>query len=125
MLFENEQLTHLAPEKCERTMFKSTDAAPDRLVFVCERVFHNEVKCRFIIHHRDGDMELLCGSDAHGIAEGDETGHLVHLHHIVENDPTILGVIRIPPGTWVERISEGGRWTLYNLSPEEDDQAPA
>lgn len=54
----------------------------------------------------DGLWQLIGPSDA-----DPATGRLVHLHHAVEHDPTLLDVLDLEPGAKAYRTGPGAPWT--------------
>jgi hypothetical protein len=56
----------------------------------------------------DGIWQLIgtTGADS-------RTGKIEHLHHAVDEDPTLIGVLDLPPGHSADRTRHGGPWTRH------------
>jgi hypothetical protein len=61
---------------------------------------------------------LLVGNDADdglwqliGTSDADSTGKIRHLHHAVDEDPTLIDVLDLPSGHSASRSGVGGPWT--------------
>lgn len=55
---------------------------------------------------QDGVWQLIGASDADG-----STGRVRHLHHAVDEDPSLIDVLDLPPGHRAQRGRVGGPWT--------------
>lgn len=70
-------------------------------------VFERREPVLWVSHDADDGLWQLIGtSDA-----DPDTGRIVHLHHAVEHDPTLLDVLGLAPGASVERGGVGRPWT--------------
>jgi hypothetical protein len=63
---------------------------------------------------------LLVGNDADdglwqliGATDAGSTGKIGHLHHAVDEDPTLVDVLDLPPGHSASRTRVGGPWTRH------------
>ncbi|MFE5507419.1 MULTISPECIES: hypothetical protein [Amycolatopsis] len=54
----------------------------------------------------DGMWQLVGASDADG-----DTGKVGHLHHAIDEDPTLIDVLDLPPGGSATRTGAGSPWT--------------
>jgi hypothetical protein len=61
---------------------------------------------------------LLVGNDALdglwqliGTTDAGNSGKIGHLHHAVDEDPTLIHVLDLPPGHSASRTRVGGPWT--------------
>lgn len=61
-----------------------------------------------VAHDDDGIWQLIGTSDA-----DPATGRAEHLHHLVDDDPTLLEVIDLLPDERAERTHVGGAWSRY------------
>lgn len=53
----------------------------------------------------DGIWQLIGASDADG-----DTGKVGHLHHAVDEDPSLIDILDLPPGRSAERAGAGKPW---------------
>jgi len=56
----------------------------------------------------DGLWQLIGATDADS-----GTGKLGHLHHAVDEDPTLIDVLNLPPGHTAQRIRPAAPWTRH------------
>jgi hypothetical protein len=54
----------------------------------------------------DGMWQLIGASDANP-----STGKIGHLHHAVDDDPSLINVLDLPPGHGALRVGSGKPWT--------------
>lgn len=70
-------------------------------------VFERHEPVLFVSHDADdGVWQLIGASDASG-----GTGKVGHLHHAVDEDPTLIDVLDLPPGSTAVRAGVGEPWT--------------
>lgn len=67
-----------------------------------------------VTHDDDGIWQLIGTSDA-----DPATGQVEHLHHLVEDDPTLLDVLDLMPNERADRDGVGGPW-VRAMSGEPD-----
>jgi hypothetical protein len=71
-------------------------------------VFAHQEPVLLVSHDADdGRWQLIGASDADG-----STGRIGHLHHAVDEDPSLLGALDLPPGSSVERGGVGQPWRV-------------
>jgi hypothetical protein len=71
-------------------------------------VFEHREPVLFVSHDADdGVWQLVGTSDADA-----STGKIGHLHHAVDEDPTLIDVLSLPPGGYARRAGAGGRWRI-------------
>jgi hypothetical protein len=69
-------------------------------------VFDQREPVLFVSHDADdGIWQLIGASDADA-----STGKIGHLHHAVDEDPSLLGVLDLPPGSSARRADVGSPW---------------
>jgi hypothetical protein len=56
----------------------------------------------------DGLWQFIGTTDA-----DDGTGKVGHLHHAVDEDPTLIDVLNLPPGHSASRTRGSGPWTRH------------
>lgn len=80
------------------------DAVPGQAI-VCPHVFRAERPILYVMHEKQHEWQVLCGGSDH-----DERPTLVHLHHLVELDPTLRELIDLEPGHEAERDAVDAPW---------------
>lgn len=95
----------------------------ERAVFICDHVFSGSHPILYVVHNDDGDWQFLCGGP-HG---GGQIPVAVGLNHLIDRDPTLLEVLRLPLGWEAERQSRSAAW---EYRPEaapitDEDRGPA
>lgn len=68
-------------------------------------VFEQREPVLLVSHDDDGVWQLIGASDADS-----STGKFGHLHHAVDEDPTLIDVLDLSPGGSVVRREAGGPW---------------
>jgi hypothetical protein len=92
----------------------ATALGPSNLaVYVCDHVFDKSRPVLFV-SRAGGDWQFLCGENH---PEG-AIPHVVGLGHLVDRDPTLLELARLPEGWEAERASVDEAW---RESPSEAD----
>jgi hypothetical protein len=72
-------------------------------------VFERHEPVLLVAHDaEDGLWQLIGTTDA-----GSSTGKIGHLHHAVDEDPTLIDVLDLPPGHSAERGSPEAPWTRH------------
>lgn len=69
-------------------------------------VFEHREPVLLVAHDEDDDMWQLIGASAADPA----TGRIGHLHHAIDEDPTLIDVLNLPPGHRAERAGAGEPW---------------
>lgn len=69
-------------------------------------VFEHREPVLYVSHDEDDGMWQLIGASAADVA----TGKIGHLHHAVDEDPTLMDVLGLPPGGRAERADAGSPW---------------
>ncbi|WNG43728.1 hypothetical protein F0U60_06165 [Archangium minus] len=82
----------------------------ERLAFVCRHVFEGGRPIR-LVAHEDGDWQFLCGEEH----ELDDGPRVVGLNHLVERDPSVIGILDLRQGWEAERHEVGGRWVRRQI----------
>ena len=94
----------------------------DKRVFACPAVARSGAACTLVLHHSNGDMVFLCGSNEHGTPGSEEEEPVyLHLSHLLEKDPSLKEIVDLPAGCEVERSSIDGAWIRRQIPSEEDD----
>ncbi|MEU4779997.1 hypothetical protein [Micromonospora sp. NPDC023633] len=62
----------------------------------------------------DGLWQLIGATDADS-----STGRIGHLHHVVDEDPTLIDVLDLPPGSSAQRARRGEPWTGHPTTQPE------
>lgn len=70
-----------------------------------EVVERREPVVRVVNAADDGPWEFIGATDA------GSSGKIGHLHHVVDEDPTLVDVLDLPPGHSASRTHVGGPWT--------------
>ena len=60
---------------------------------------------------RDGDGERLLLCETADLADD---GHLVHLHHAVDDDPSLVEILDLEPGQYARRAGRGEPWERFS-----------
>jgi hypothetical protein len=72
-------------------------------------VFERREPTLLVAHDDDDGLWQLIGStDA-----GSSTGKIGHLHHAIDEDPTLIDILDLPPGHGATRSHIGGPWTRH------------
>jgi hypothetical protein len=72
-------------------------------------VFARDEPVLLVAHDaNDGLWQLIGASDA-----GGSTGKIGHLHHAIDEDPTLIDVLDLPPGNSATRSHVDGRWIRH------------
>jgi hypothetical protein len=75
-------------------------------VFCCSHVVHEGQAILYVSHDGDGDWQFLCGETGHGV----DQGHLSHLGHLLDLDPTIQELADLDLGWEAERSAIDAPW---------------
>jgi hypothetical protein len=75
-------------------------------------VFERRKLVLLIGHDEDDRLWQLIGTSDAG-----DTGKIGHLHHAVDEDPTLVDVLDLPPGYSADRTRVGGPWTRRHGYP--------
>jgi hypothetical protein len=70
-------------------------------------VFERREPILRVAHHGDDGVWRLTGASGSDPA----TDKLGHLHHAIDEDPTLIDVLGLPPGRSMERTGPGKPWT--------------
>ncbi len=81
--------------------------------FVCKHVFRSERPVLFA-YREDGMLCLMCGEADHD--ESADGFKVVGVGHLLERDPSLNDLERLPEGAEVERLSVADPW-----QPTSDD----
>jgi hypothetical protein len=76
-------------------------------------VFERHEPVLLVTHDADDGMWQLIGRTDAGYS-----GKIGHLHHAIDEDPTLIGVLDLPPGHRATRTHPGGPWT-FSLASEQ------
>jgi hypothetical protein len=69
-------------------------------------VFERREPVLFVGHDaQDGIWQLIGASDA-----DPDTGKIGHLHHAVDEDPSLIDVLNMPPASSARRADVGSPW---------------
>jgi hypothetical protein len=79
--------------------------------FLSAEVFDDARPALYVVHEHDGDWQVLGASG--GVGEP----RVAHLHHSVDEDPTLIDVLDLEPGEEAVRERRGGPWTRRPTSP--------
>ncbi len=85
-------------------------AEPSGLVFASMRVVAGEAPVLGVQVFDDGDWAFLDGQSS-----ASEDMAVVHLHHVLEHDPTLEDMAALEPGTIAWRERPGGPWSVSPL----------
>lgn len=77
----------------------------ETIAYVTGPVLHKTEPVRHVIRDADGDWQLLCGTDS-----PEDELHLVHLHHSLDHDPSLIEVLDLEPDERADRKRPGRRW---------------
>ncbi|GIG99455.1 hypothetical protein Pma05_60280 [Plantactinospora mayteni] len=69
-------------------------------------VFEHREPVLLVVNDADGGLWQLVGT-----TDASSTGKIGHLHHAIDEDPTLIDVLDLPPGHSAGRSRIGGRWT--------------
>jgi len=69
-------------------------------------VFEHREPILSVSHDEDGLWQLIGASDA-----DPSTGKFGHLHHAVDEDPTLIDVLDLPAGRGATRAGVGKPWS--------------
>jgi hypothetical protein len=69
-------------------------------------VFERHEPVMLVSHDaEDGIWQLI------GTTDAGDSGKIGHLHHAIDEDPTLIDVLDLPPGHRATRTRPGGPWT--------------
>jgi hypothetical protein len=69
-------------------------------------VFERREPVLYVGHEADDGLWQLIGASAADV----RTGKIGHLHHAVDEDPTLIDILDLPPGGHAERAGAGSPW---------------
>lgn len=75
-------------------------------------VFERREPVLLVGHDEDDELWQLIG-----MSDAGEDGKIGHLYHAVDEDPTLVDVLDLPPGRSADRTRVGGPWTRRNGYP--------
>ncbi|MEC3918897.1 hypothetical protein [Nocardia sp. CDC160] len=78
-------------------------------------VFEQQEPILLVSNDDDDDLWQLIGPTDAG-----SEGHIGHLYHAIDEDPTLMDVANLQPGEHATRESRGGPWTRTAPEPEAD-----
>ncbi|WP_278263893.1 hypothetical protein [Nocardia sp. AG03] len=70
-----------------------------------------------VANDHDGIWQLI------GATSADTEGHIGHLHHAIDEDPTLAEVLDLPPGWHATRTAPGQPWHREKVTEEPESQA--
>jgi hypothetical protein len=86
-------------------------------IFMCRRVWEEELPVKYVSHDRDGQFQFLCGGNEHT----DESACVyIHASHILERGPEQLRDFTYLKRGFCATHIDGERWELNPLPPDED-----
>jgi hypothetical protein len=78
--------------------------------YVCPHVFA-KLKPVLYVCRADGDWQLLCGGDH----DAGELPRVVGLNHFLDEDPSLLALLDLPPDWEAERKSVKSPWRRVKI----------
>jgi hypothetical protein len=75
-------------------------------------VFEGREPVLLVSHDADDGLWQLIGTTGAG-----SNGKIGHLHHVVDEDPTLVDILDLPAGHRASRVHVGGTWTRQTDSP--------
>jgi hypothetical protein len=85
-------------------------ADPELGVVVCRHVANGQRAVGFSSRYQDGEWAFTCGEADH---TSDADYVLIHVHHLLEADPSLDEVASLAPGWSAERKSVGADWLRF------------